>query len=887
MTEVLQEDTMEIGQKLYQFQIVAKLGEGGMGDVYRARDSRLGREVAIKVLPEKMANNPDRLARFEREAQAVAKLSHPNILDVYEFGDHAGRPFMVTELLEGETLHERLGGGALDWRKAAEIGSGIADGLSAAHESGIYHRDLKPSNIFITADGRVKVLDFGLAKLEDAGPDNIATHAPTLTRQTEPGTVLGTVGYMSPEQVRGESVDQRSDIFSLGCVLYEMIVGERAFTGDSAVETMNAILKEEPEGMSTASPKLPTELGGLVRRCLEKNPLARFQSASDLAYNLRTISSASAPPAARELRSRTKGMKKAVWIVGAVTAVLVGAALTAYLRSSRFDEVQPPEVGTVLEWVAVAPLENRTGDASLDPLGQRAVDLIIQRFSEVGLADGVLTMDNAPYPPRQTSAREDSRRRTRDQPAIKGKGPHVLVSGAYYLDSEELEFQTQLTDYDTGGLLHAFEPVHVPRGEAARALVELRERVVVGVAVHWGAQHDIRLISPPSSFEAWTAYSLGWNSFGSDDDPTIDEFGKALELDPDFHHARFFLIVAYSNNGRWEEAEREFSAAERRQHDLTSFERAFFGWCRAMLDEAPMEVLKQQRLLVKLAPHIPWTRFELGRGAIALNRLREGVEALDPVLPVFGDEFHPTAHWGLPLALGAYHQLEEHERELEWADIGLKIYPDVGELYYYKGAALVGMGRIRAVDAVVDECTRVQLRDSAMDAGWVMANLALEHRAHGHRLEGEDLARRSADWYDRHAGGVQIHDREARALHYHAWALRIANRVDEARTLLLELRRREVRSMLVAGTLGVIAAQSGDREEARRIFNELLLADSPSRFYWLASIASYLGEKDHAVELLRESFANGRAHESYDHIDVNLEPLWDYPPFRKLLEPRE
>jgi serine/threonine protein kinase/tetratricopeptide (TPR) repeat protein len=288
-----------IGQTLSHYRITAKLGEGGMGEVYRAHDERLDRDVAIKVLPEEVAGDADRLARFEREAKAVAKLAHPNILDVYELGEHEGRPFMATELLEGETLRERLGGASLGWRKATEIGAAIADGLGAAHEAGIFHRDLKPSNVFLTADGRVKVLDFGLARHEDAGAGKDVTHAPTITRQTDPGTVLGTVGYMSPEQVRGEPADHRSDIFSLGCVLYELVCGRRAFSHDTAVETMNAILKEEPTDLRSLTGDLSPSLANIVRRCLEKRPEARFQTGQDLAFALRATLKDDSGPIAR------------------------------------------------------------------------------------------------------------------------------------------------------------------------------------------------------------------------------------------------------------------------------------------------------------------------------------------------------------------------------------------------------------------------------------------------------------------------------------------------------------------------------------------------------------------------------------------------------------
>ncbi len=320
---------------------------------------------------------------------------------------------MATELLEGETLRERIEGGSLGWRKAAEIGAAIADGLGAAHEAGIVHRDLKPSNVFLTKDGRVKVLDFGLARFEAEGADKSVTHAPTITRQTDPGTVLGTVGYMSPEQVRGETVDQRSDIFSLGCVLYEMVSGQRAFSGDTAVETMSAILKEEPSDVSTSGVDVPPELGGTIRRCLEKRPQSRFQSASDLAYNLRTISSASVPSAARKTTPPGVRWKGAAWVAVAGAAVVVIAlALSAMLGQSRPDENRTTVIGASLEWVAVSALENRTGDPTLDVLGQRAVDLIIQRFSEVGRVDGVLTMGAVPYPPAAPLKFKSSHNRT-------------------------------------------------------------------------------------------------------------------------------------------------------------------------------------------------------------------------------------------------------------------------------------------------------------------------------------------------------------------------------------------------------------------------------------------------------------------------------------------
>src|SRR6478672_10833823 len=286
--------TLETGTKLGRYEIRAKVGAGGMGEVYRARDEKLNRDVAIKVLPAELSENADRLHRFEQEAQAAGALNHPNILAIYDVGANGTAPYVVSELLEGESLRDRLDHGPLPHRKAIDYATQIAKGLAAAHDKGIVHRDLKPDNVFVTRDGRVKILDFGLAKMTEPGvtvdAETALAHA---TPKTSAGTVLGTVGYMSPEQVRGQTVDHRSDIFSFGVVLYEMLTGQRAFQGDSAVETMNAILKEDPAPAGNGGQAMPPALDRIVLHCLEKNPEERFQSARDVAFDIESLSSLS------------------------------------------------------------------------------------------------------------------------------------------------------------------------------------------------------------------------------------------------------------------------------------------------------------------------------------------------------------------------------------------------------------------------------------------------------------------------------------------------------------------------------------------------------------------------------------------------------------------
>jgi eukaryotic-like serine/threonine-protein kinase len=301
--------TLAAGTKLGPYEILAPLGAGGMGEVYRARDARLKREVAVKVLPALYSEDPERLRRFEQEAEAASALNHPNILSIYDIGTHDGAPYIVSELLEGETLRARLAGGAFLPRRAIGHGLQIAQGLAAAHERGIVHRDLKPENIFVTADGRVKILDFGLAKLTQPESQGTSqTNLPTATPGTEPGVVLGTLGYMSPEQVRGKSAGPRSDIFAFGAILYEMLSGRRAFHGETAADTISAILTKDPPDLSETNRRIPESLDRIVRHCLEKSPEARFHSASDVAFDLEAISGTSlavqAPPTAAPWRRR-------------------------------------------------------------------------------------------------------------------------------------------------------------------------------------------------------------------------------------------------------------------------------------------------------------------------------------------------------------------------------------------------------------------------------------------------------------------------------------------------------------------------------------------------------------------------------------------------------
>ncbi len=330
------------GIKIGPYEIVAPLGAGGMGEVYRAHDSRLGREVAIKVLPESFARDADRMRRFEQEARAVAALNHPNVLAVFDVGVNEGAPYLVSELLEGETLRDRLKAGPVPQRKGLEYAVQTADGLAAAHEKGIVHRDLKPENLFLTSAGRIKILDFGLAKLE--APDDGASATVTMTvggvMHTAAGMVVGTAAYMSPEQVRGQIVDHRSDLFSFGAVLYEMLTGVRAFVGDSAIETMNSVLKQDPAEIDTAQLKVSPGLERIIRHCLEKNPADRFQSARDLGFALGALSGTNTSAALQSVQVANRRP----WLPWAITTVAVVMAMAlAFIYGGKAPRAERAE----------------------------------------------------------------------------------------------------------------------------------------------------------------------------------------------------------------------------------------------------------------------------------------------------------------------------------------------------------------------------------------------------------------------------------------------------------------------------------------------------------------------------------------------------------------
>jgi TolB-like protein/Tfp pilus assembly protein PilF len=519
---------LRAGARLGPYEVLAPLGAGGMGEVYRALDTRLDREVAIKVLPGRLAEDPSALSRFEREARALAALSHPNVLTILDFGREGSVIYTVTELLEGETLRMRLLRTHMSWREAAELGSEIAEGLAAAHSRGIVHRDLKPENIFLAGAGIPKILDFGLARREaSADPaEHLRKRGQT---QTEPGALMGTVGYMSPEQVSGMVADTRSDIFSLGCILHEMVTGSRPFSGRTGAETLAAILRDEPAEPMHPSRPVPAELVGLIRHCLKKLPADRFQAARDLAFALRAIL-AGAPAAAPVLApvARTRQF----FAIAAVAAAIILSTVLVVTRGL------PGRVGAVHS-VAVLPLANVSGDPAQDYFVDGMTEELIANLAKVEKLRVISRTSVMHYKGTKKLLPNIARELKVDS----------IVTGSVLRSGDRVRITVQLIRAATDQHLWAesyekdLTDILTVQAEAARAIVA---EIEVRLTPEEGKRlAKVRPVDP----EAYDAYLKGrfyWAKFKAEDYPTaLEFFQKAIDKDPTYAPAYAGLAHTY------------------------------------------------------------------------------------------------------------------------------------------------------------------------------------------------------------------------------------------------------------------------------------------------------------------------------------------------------
>ena len=866
------------GARLGPYELVALLGAGGMGEVYRARDTRLGRDVAIKVLPAEFAADPDRLRRFEQEAQAIATLNHPNILAIHDIGTHEGAPYIVTELLEGESLREKLTGSPLPPRKVLGVAIQVASGLAAAHEKGIIHRDLKPENLFVTKDGQAKILDFGVAKLAPKREATERAVAPTVVGGTDPGIVMGTAGYMSPEQVRGLPVDHRSDIFSLGCVLYEMATGRRAFARATPADTMTAILTEEVPDPSATGAAVPPALGRVITHCLEKSPEERFESARDVAFDLRAVlAELGAPTSGPAATQPGRRRRLTLAIAGGVVIALVSAGVFLALRGMT----RAPQATLDPKRIVVAVFENQTGDRSLDQLGRMASDWITQGLSRVeGLEVVPSTSVLLAQPPGPSApAHRDPLRALAEE-----TGAGIVVSGSYYMQGQTLYFQARISDAVHRKLLYALGPASGAVAAPLAAIDDLRRGLMGALATSAGPSVGRTLQQRPPSYDAYREFINGFELFLTDDSESLRHMERAAEIDADFATPLLWAAYLHRVRGDWAEVETILKRLNEKRDQLTPAGRYWLDGTTGWIFHRYGEGLQAFRSVQKLAPRDPLINLRVGVLAVFSNRPEEAATTFGsfPKQP-WGN--HPLGAAWIVRYCDSLHMLGRYEDELEEARRGREQFAEDAGVRYSEVSALAALDRLDEMGRVLQEIEAAQIRDATPADAMLFA--ARELRAHGHREESLRLAERAVAWYRGRPPQESTPESRQRGL---ADALFWAEQWNDSRVLFERLASGGSPQVDDTGMLGVTAARAGDRATALRVAGELERLDRKWLFgvhtYYRAGIAANLGEKEKAVELLREAFAQGQAYGTDLHSSLTLEPLWDYPPFQELLRPK-
>ena len=709
---------LSAGDRLGPYEILAPLGAGGMGEVYRARDSRLGREVAVKVLPEHLAHNPEALERFEREGKAVAALSHSNILVLFDAGAHDGIRYAVTELLEGETLRDRLSRGPLPWRKTIELGVALAEGLAAAHGKDIIHRDIKPGNIFLTSGGQVKILDFGLARWQEKR----SRQDETVTLDgTQAGTVLGSPGYMSPEQVRGEKAGASSDIFSLGCVLYEAVTGRRAFPGKSAGDTMAAILKDDPPAIAETGIQAPAELARVIERCLAKNPAQRFHSAHDLAFALRGI--VSEKPAATAMRLRVP------LAIAAAVVILAGAGLF-YWRSHTARSIDS---------LAVLPFANMSGNADADYLSDGITESLMDSLSELPnlkvMSKSAVSRYKGKEPDVPTVGRE--------------LGVRAVLTGRITQRGDNLTVSTELVDAADNSHLwgeqydRKLADALAVQNEIARQIVDkLRLRLTNTQLAHI----TTRQTANPEAYQLYLKGRYFVAQFTPEGlDKGINYFRQAIAVDPTYALAYDGISYYYGLIDDLEAPPADImpkakeAARKAIELDDTLVEPhvelgAVYDFYDFDFPAAEREFQRALSLSPNYAPaheFYSWYLISMGRTDQAIREGQRAVE-LDPLFP----EIPSILAWDLYFARRYDQAAAELHKTLE-------LPPNYPLGFYYLGQVYAQQGRVD--DAIAAQRKAAELFGSGVS--WPLTEIARDYALAGKSAEArralEDLLKRS------------------------------------------------------------------------------------------------------------------------------------------------
>jgi len=864
-----------IGQTISHYKILAKLGEGGMGVVYKAEDTKLKRTVALKFLPPGLTRDPQAKERFLHEAQAAAALEHQNICNIYEIDETEDQIFIVMSFVQGENLKEKIDDGPLKMDDVLKIAIQAAEGLHAAHEKGIIHRDIKSANIMVTEKGQVKIMDFGLAKLKGQ------------TKLTKEGSTLGTAAYMSPEQAQGIDADHRTDIWSLGVVIYEMITGQLPFKGEYEQAVVYSIMNEQPEPITALRTGAPMELERITNKALSKDPSERYQHADDLVVDLKKLEKDTKPEITPSLRSIPIHPVKKPYRKFLIPGIFLLIALTAAAYFLLFKGPSKPvssKVSLNPKRVLVAVFENLTGDESLDVLGRMATDRITQGMSQLKMVETVPVSAVLEISPAKKTGKQGPQDMGYLLSLAETVNSGTVVSGSYYLSEDNLSFHTKITDIKNKKLLFSIEPVTGSKEAPTAVIDKLKDEIMGALVAYFDPALERSAGSKTSTFAAYQEYIAGKELFGIDYNRAISHFKRAVELDPDFYIAEIYTAVAYGIQLEYARADTILRRLYEIRDRLTKNERYYLEWYRAQLkgnNETAMQWLRKVETSVKKRQT---HNYIVGLTALRLNRPRE---AIDTFQQYNVENWYTSGaiSWRIGVQARAYHMVEDFQKELELAREGQKRFPEKLDMFSIEVRALAALNKIDEMKKVINKSLMVSA--SSGTPGVVLWEAAIELRAHGHMKPYREIVKRAIDWYKNRPPWETATEKYR---HDYSAILYLAEQWDEAEKIFKDLAEKKPDNIEYKGHLGVLAARKGNLKEARKISDELKKMSRPYLFgehtYWRARIASLLGEKQHAVELLRESFAQGNVYGTYLHCVIDFEPIRDYPPFKELMRPK-
>ena len=854
-----------LGRILAHYRVIEKIGEGGMGEVYRAADTRLGRDVAIKILPEAFTRDPERLGRFEREARVLASLNHPNIATIHGLEEAEDVRFLVLELIKGVTLRSRLAEGALPLEVLVRLGAQVAAGLAKAHEAGVVHRDLKPENLVLTGEGGIKILDFGLAKAA-AGPGNRVP--PQADLKTATGRIMGTASYMSPEQARGEAVDYRSDQFSFGAVLHEMATGTRAFSGDTDADILVAVMRQEPERPESFDARVPPPLRCLMERCLAKDRLDRYDSTRDLerdlsglAERLREIDEPADPPRATASGSarmmdtpppKEARHRRRVAAMGGLEAARQHAP-----AAPTGPDLDPNRV-------AIVPFDNRTGEHDMDVISFLITDWLNQGMHEAAELTFV-TSPRAVSPARQMGGWPG--------PLVevaREVGAGTVVAGAYYQQGDRLLIQAEMVSVATGQSLPV-GPVSGPISEPMSVVEPLRLRVLGLLAGH----DPLDSHYTPPTFEAYLEYIDGRELWIEQPATALEHFQRSMELDPGFFEPRLYSVHALRDLGREDEAWAVLDELGDRRGELSSYERLSLDAVQLYTERRYSEALPLLREVVARDPLNPLVRSDHAQVALWTNHPQETVTTLEALA-----DRHKLQYPQLHTLCEALHLLGKHERELEMARTARNEFASQPLLVHSEAQALAALGRVDELGELVE----ASISSAEVHHVRLAGVASTELRAHGYPEAATGLAERSI-------GRLSPESTQLPVVRLFLGVLMlVTNRSDEALALYRDLAASFPEDLFFVGAYGATAALLGHRQTALQVSQRLDELTDPQWFgadhYLRANLAAGLGKREEAVEYLHATLRAGFQYHPNFHRLYFLEPLWGYEPFEEFLRPK-